>query len=126
MLNRSLHLLHYSRVVWGYVQFYVCITVSVKVRAESDSYSDYQKKLFNKIKRLKKKGLGYRKIAHYLNSKNIKTTRGKEFKNSHVYSILKKGFKRHKRLIKKLDMIIENVYIEYPKKKTKFGLKVYS
>ena len=61
----------------------------------------------------------------YLNSKNIKTTRGKEFKNSHVYSILKKGFKRHKRLIKKLDMIIENVYIEYPKKKTKFGLKMY-
>ena len=32
-----------SRVVWGYVQFYVCITVSVKVRAESDSYYDYQK-----------------------------------------------------------------------------------
>ena len=43
-----------------------------------------------------------------------------------IDGILKKGVKRHKRLIKKLDMIIENVYIEYPKKKTKFGLKVYS
>ena len=40
--------------------------------------------------------------------------------------MLKKGLLRHKRMIKKSDMIIEDLSIEYPEKKTKFGLKMYN
>ena len=34
--------------------------------------------------------MGYRKIAHYLNERNIKTARGNCFKNTQVYSVLKR------------------------------------
>ena len=88
--------------------------MSVKFRAEIDTYSENQKQIFNKIKRLKKKGLGYRRIAQYLNSKNIKTAYGNEFKNSNVHSMLKKGLIRHNRLKQKPKMKIYDVSIKYP------------
>ena len=34
---------------------------------------------------------GYRKISYYLNQNGYKSVRGKEIKNTSVYSILKKG-----------------------------------
>ena len=34
--------------------------------------------------------MGYRRISNWLNENGYKTTRGHEFKNSHVHSILKK------------------------------------
>ena len=37
---------------------------------------------------------GYRKISYYLNQNGYKSVRGKEIKNTSVYSILKKGKKR--------------------------------
>jgi len=51
-------------------------------------YSPYQPFLPNKIRQLKKEGLGYRKITNMLNEENIKTPRGKTFFPSNVYSIL--------------------------------------
>jgi len=35
-------------------------------------------------------GLGYRKIAYYLNQKGIKTVRGNTWNNSQVFSVLKR------------------------------------
>ena len=35
-------------------------------------------------------GLGYRRIAKHLNSKNIKTFGGKKWDNNNVYSVLKR------------------------------------
>ena len=35
-------------------------------------------------------GLGYRKIADYLNQKGIKTVRGNTWKNTQVFSVLKR------------------------------------
>ena len=35
-------------------------------------------------------GLGYRKIAYYLNEKGIKTVRGNTWNNSQVFSVLKR------------------------------------
>ena len=35
-------------------------------------------------------GMGYRKIARWLNENAYKTIRGHEFKNTHVFSVLKR------------------------------------
>ena len=41
--------------------------------------------------------MGYRKIAHYLNERNIKTARGNSFKNTQVFSVLKRYRERQSR-----------------------------
>ena len=42
------------------------------------------------IKSLHDSGMGYRKIAKYLNEKGIKTARGNTWVNTQVFSVLKK------------------------------------
>ena len=42
--------------------------------------------------------MGYRKIAKHLNASGIKTSRGNEFKNTHVYSVLKRYREREERI----------------------------
>tara|TARA_B110001469_G_C9574053_1_gene284679 strand:- start:730 stop:942 length:213 start_codon:yes stop_codon:yes gene_type:complete len=54
--------------------------------------------LYNTIKELHGKGLGYRKISNWFNERNIKTPRGSVFKGNYVFSILKKGRIREERL----------------------------
>ena len=61
-------------------------------------YSEHQQYLYDTIKELHRKGLGYRKISNWFNERNIKTPRGSEFKGNYVYSILKKGKIREERL----------------------------
>ena len=65
---------------------------------QNKKYSAEQEKLFQKIKSLHQSGLGYRKIAHKLNSENIRTHRGKEWGCNNVYSVLKRHKEREKRL----------------------------
>ena len=43
-------------------------------------------------------GLGYRRIGDKMNSWGIKTDRGKEWKNTHVYSVLKRFNQREDRI----------------------------
>ena len=43
-------------------------------------------------------GMGYRKIARWLYENAYKTIRGNEFKNTHVFSVLKKKKLRDRRL----------------------------
>lgn len=87
--------------------------MSVSIPTEYDNYNDYQKKLFKKVKQLQKKGLGYRKIAQWLNKNNYKTSRGNIFKNTNVFSVIKKGKLRAKRL-KNIKMHYDEVKIKYP------------
>ena len=61
-------------------------------------YSDYQTELHDLIQNLHDEGMGYRKIAQWLNENGYKTPRGKRFFNTHVYSILKKKRIRDERL----------------------------
>ena len=61
-------------------------------------YSEHQQYLYNTIKELHEKGLGYRKISNWFNERNLKTPRGSKFKHNSVYSILKKGKIREERL----------------------------
>ena len=49
-----------------------------------------QEEIHSLIKSLQDKGMGYRKISHYLNSKKIKTKRNTTWTNSKVYSYLKR------------------------------------
>ena len=50
------------------------------------------------MKTLQDEGLGYRKIAQWLNENEYQTPRGKRFFNNHVHSILKKKRLRDERL----------------------------
>ena len=49
-----------------------------------------QRQLHRLIKKLKNRGLGYRKISKVLNQHNVKTINGKSFYPSLIFGILKK------------------------------------
>lgn len=55
--------------------------------------------------------MGYRKIAVWLNEHGYKTPRGHEFKNTHVFSILKKKHNRDKILKQIHKYEIENLRV---------------
>ena len=74
------------------------ITKSQLLSSDYSHYNSYQEFLYNLCTSLKKKGLGYRRISYYLNQNGYKSVRGKEIKNTSVYSILKKGKKRIDRI----------------------------
>ena len=76
------------------------ITKSQLLCSDYSHYNSYQQFLYNLCTSLKKKGLGYRKISYYLNQNGYKSVRGKEIKNTSVYSILKKGKMRIDRINK--------------------------
>ena len=82
------------------VDYYLCFTATLTSSRLSNPapYSDYQSELHDLIQRLHDKGMGYRKIAYWLNDNGYKTPRGKKFFNTHVFSILKKKRLREERL----------------------------
>ena len=51
-------------------------------------------------------GIGYRMIAYWLNEHGYTTPRGHEFKNTHVFSILKKKKVRDERQNKRYELEI--------------------
>jgi len=81
------------------IRYYICIDVTVRcINLNIVRLTNYQNELHDKIKELHDNGLGYRKIAYWLNENQYKTPRGHEFKNNHVYSILKKRRIRNERI----------------------------
>ena len=76
-------------------------------------YSEHQQYLYDTIKELHGKGLGYRKISNWFNERDIKTPRGREFKGNYVSSILKKGMIREKRLNRESEWKIGDVKIVF-------------
>ena len=80
---------------------YLNIKITTKSQLLQSSYShynSYQEFLYNLVLTLKDKGLGYRKISHYLNKNGYKTIRGHSFQNTSVYSIFLKGNIRKDRI----------------------------
>ena len=62
-------------------------------------YTDRQFMVYKIIRYLHQEvGLGYRRISTFMNSWGIKTDRGKEWKNTHVYSVLKRFRQREERI----------------------------
>ena len=76
-------------------------------------YSEHQQYLYDTIKELHEKGLGYRKISNWFNERNIRTPRGREFKGNYVFSILKKGRIREERINRESEWKIEKVKIVF-------------
>ena len=104
-LNRKPTFIRHSRVVLSgensepKYSNYLCFVVSVqtnKLMSEYGgkyggiAYTDSQRKTHDLIKSLHDSGLGYRRIAHHLNAKNITTLTGKEWKGNHVFAVLKR------------------------------------
>ena len=85
---------------------YLCFVVSVqtnKLMSEYGriGYSDSQHDTYDLIKSLHDGVLGYRRIAHHLNLKNIKTLTGKEWNGSLVFAIMKRNKQRVERLTRR-------------------------
>ena len=61
-------------------------------------YSEKQLEIFRLVQSLHKDGLGYRRIAKVLNEKGLTTEEGHLWKNTNVYSVLKRYSERQERL----------------------------
>ena len=90
----------------------VCLTADIKVRISQYPPSAYQTFLYKKIKELQNSGLGYRKIVKWFNGKGHQTPSGHQFKNTHVFSILKKRRLRDKKDRQAPDIEIRGVHMK--------------
>ena len=94
-------------------QYFIEFTVTVSSsNLNNYFYSEHQQYLYDTIKGLHGKGLGYRKISNWFNERNIKTPRGSEFKGNYVFSILKKGRIREERINQEFKWEIKNVKLK--------------
>ena len=64
-------------------------------------YSDYQLLLYQTISEHREKGMTFDAIAEWLNNKGYLTVRGKKFRGTHMYSILKKRLAKEELLNRK-------------------------
>ena len=81
----------------GYLE--IEIEIETNDLIPDSEYSDRQFMVYKLIKYLHDViGLGYRRIGDKMNSWGIKTDRGKEWKNTHVYSVLKRFNQREDRI----------------------------
>ena len=95
-------------------QYFIEFTVTVSSsNLNNYFYSEHQQYLYDTIKELHGKGLGYRKISNWFNERDIKTPRGNEFKGNYVFSILKKAKIREERLNRESDWKIKKVKIDF-------------
>ena len=95
-----------------FVKGYLCFTVNLRAsHLWYSHYSDYQESPYRLITTMHDSGMGYRKIACWLNEHGYTTPRGHEFKNTHVFSILKKKKVRDERLNKCYKFEVKNLRI---------------
>ena len=69
---------------------YLCFSVkfssfNLTHRRNRQNWTDAQQETHDLIKSLHDGGMGYRKIAQYLNERDIKTARGNSWKNTQVF-----------------------------------------
>jgi len=76
-------------------------------------YSAYQNKLHGLISEMRNSGYSYNAIANYLNKNNLKTPRGKIFRNAHAHSIIKKKTIRDNRLNMEDDVQLNDFDVIY-------------
>ena len=79
---------------------YLCFNVIIGSNdlCTEQQYTEQQQRNHALIKSLHNGGLGYRKIADYLNEQGIKTVRGNTWKNTQVFYVLKKFRERLHRI----------------------------
>jgi len=80
-------------------------------------YSEYHEFLHDTILDLHDGGMGYRKIAQWLNEKGYQTLRGNLFSNRHVHSILKRKRQRDERLNREVQVEYKNFDLWFVERK---------
>ena len=89
------------------VQVFLTFTVTITAsHLRKSVFSPYQKELLEIIKEKHDFGMGYCNISRWLNEHGYKTLRGHEFKNTHVFSILKKKRIADERMRKRYQPVI--------------------
>ena len=81
-------------------------------------YSEKQLEIFRLIQSIHKDGLGYRRIAKVLNERGLTSEEGHVWKNTNVYSVLKRYSQRQERLKfrkKKYPLIRGDIWMEFIK-----------
>ena len=90
-LNRSFFSEEYKQ----YLTFSVEISTNTLITQYSKHlWSDEQEHTHKRIKSLHENGKGYRTIAELLNAEGSRTAKNNEWKNSNVYSVLKRYAER--------------------------------
>ena len=94
------------------IKHYLCVNIRVRrINLHIARLSNYQDELHDKIKELHDSGLGYSRIAYWLNENQYKIPRGHEFKNNHVHSILKKRRIRNEKINRPYELSFEEWYV---------------
>ena len=91
------------------------VFLSYKIKVNSGSVrnktiTNFQKKLYIEIKRLRKEGLSYNDISKYLNKVGWKTSRGNKFYGTNVWTF-EKRIDRVVHLIESKDSVISDLKI---------------
>ena len=96
------------------VQVFLSFTVNITAsHLKKIRHSPYQQELWEIIKKKHNSGLGYRRISNWLNEHGYKTSRGHEFKNTHVFSILKKKRIADERMEKRFEQNIQDLRLMF-------------
>ena len=82
---------------------YICFNVKIRFNnliseQNPNRFSEKQYSRYRLIKTLHENGLGYRRIASYLNEKGFTTENGHIWKSNYVYSVLKRFSERQERI----------------------------
>ena len=75
-------------------------------------YTEYQYFLNGTISILREKGMTFNQIADHLNKKKILSVRGKKFRGSYVYSIMKRERIRDEKINKKYPEVRSDFYLD--------------
>ena len=94
--------------------FYCFTTTIRRPILQMPHYTEYQYFLHEIISKLREKGMTFNQIADHLNKKKILSARGKQFRDDHIHSIIKRKRVRDEKLKEK-----------YPEVRSDFFLDIY-
>jgi len=70
---------------------FFCFTIAIRRPIlQMPHYTEYQYFLYEIISKLREKGMTFNQIADHLNKKKILSARGKQFRDDHIHSIIKR------------------------------------
>ena len=97
-----------------FLNYFIEFTVTVSSsNLNNYFYSEHQQYLYDTIKELHGKGLGYRRISHILFERGYRSVRTKSvLHNNYVYSIYKKGKIREERIDRSFDSELTNMKVK--------------
>ena len=112
---------HRGVILKGEYGYFLCFQITQRFNNlittyNPNNWSEEQQTTYHQIQLLRDEGLGYRRIAQHLNAIEVKTTRGNTWKNTQVFSFLKRYKQREKRrkiIDKKYKVIWGKMWLEF-------------